>query len=425
MEAEIHEREAERGPRRGVLVLMPKDARTATGPVSVWLTAAGWAEAAQEAHGAAWMVTPSGILDGGEARLLATSAPRATLPPAAGWKRLIPTTLKTLRKDVLSWRHARSFREAGLEGPWEPEGPLWIWHHHEPFHDSGFVAKRRFGCPVVVFVDAPTVWESGQWGVKRPGWGRLLERFGEVAQLRDADLIACVTEEVANEVIRLGGPRERVIVTPTAVALDRFNEDVSGAEVRARYGLEGRTVVGWVGTFHKFHGLDLLVEAYAAVERERRDTSLLLVGDGQDRPRIEALVDSFGLRQVVFAGAVPQDQVPSHLAAMDVASVVDPGTGSFHYSPLKLKEYLACGRAVVAPASGQVARYVADGTHALLVPAGDAPALTRALLRLVDDPGLRSSLGAAGNALVRETGTWAHQLRTVEDALTSRGWVSA
>ncbi len=418
-------RASESSRSAGVLILMPKDARRATGPVSVWLTAAGWTDAAKEAHGTAWMVTPSGILDGDVARRLATTAPRATLPPAAGWKRLIPTTLKTLRKDALSWRHARAFREAGLRGPWEPDGPLWIWHHHEPFHDSGFVAKRRFGCPVVVFVDAPTVWESSQWGVKRPGWGRLLERYGEAAQLRDADLVACVTEEVADEVIRLGAPPDRVIVTPTAVALDRFHEGVSGAKVRARHGLDGRTVIGWVGTFHKFHGLDLLIEAYAPLERERTDISLVLVGDGQDRPRIEELVVSLGLQHVVFTGAVPQDEVPSHLAAMDVATVVDPGTGSFHYSPLKLKEYLACGRAVVAPASGQVSRYVEDGTHALLVPAGDAQALTRALRRLVDDPQLRASLGTSGNALVRETGTWMHQLRAVEDALARRGTVSA
>lgn len=410
-----------RGGSRGVLVLMPKDARRATGPVSVWLTAAGWTDAAKEAHGAAWMVTPSGILDGSEARRLATTLPKATLAPAAGWKRFVPVTLKTLRSDVLSWRRARSFREAGLDGPWEPDGPLWIWHHHEPFHDSGFVAKRRFGCPVVVFVDAPTVWESYQWGVRRPGWSRLLERFGEAAQLRDADLVACVTEEVAEEIIRLGAPRDRVIVTPTAVALDRFNEHVSGAEVLARHGLDGRTVIGWVGTFHKFHGLDLLIEAYAALERERTDVSLMLVGDGQDRPRIEARVADLGLQHVVFTGAVPQDEVPSHLAAMDVATVVDPGTGSFHYSPLKLKEYLACGRAVVAPASGQVSRYVEDGTHALLVPAGDVQALTQALRRLVGDAALCESLGRAGNALVSETGTWMHQLRAVEDALALRG----
>lgn len=402
---------------------MPRDARRATGPVSVWLTAAGWADAAEEIYGRSWMVTPSGILSGPEARMKATTAPKPTIGKR-GWKRFVPTHVATLRKDVLSWRHARSFREAGLRGPWEETGLSWIWHHHETFHDSGFVASRRFGCPVVVFVDAPLVWESAQWGVKRPGWGTWMERHGECEQLQSADLVACVTEEVAEEVIRLGASPERVIVTPCAVDLDHFNEGVDGAEVRARYGLEGRTVIGWVGTFHKFHGLDLLLRAYAQLERGRPDVSLLLVGDGQDRPRIETLISELGLRTVVLTGVVPQSEVPRYIAAMDVATVVDPGTASFHYSPLKLKEYLACGRAVVAPASGQVSRYVEDGRHGVLVTPGDETALAGALRRLVDDPDLRCSLGAAGTELIRETGTWQHQVRAVEEALARIGRAS-
>ena len=404
----------------GVLCLMPKDARRSTGPVSLWLTAAGWAEAAADVRGASWVQTPSGILSAAEARSIATSAPQPTLG-RRGWRRHIPTVVSTLVKDARSWEHARRFRDAGAVGPWEEFGLSWVWHHHELFHDSGFHAGAKFGCPVVVFVDAPVVWEGRKWGVKRPGWGRLVEAIGERPQLRRADLVACVTDEVAEAAVAIGARADDVIVTPCAVDTARFHPGVSGEAVRQAHGLDGKTTIGWIGTFHKFHGLDLLVEAYAALEKERDDVCLVLVGDGQDRPRVEQLLSELGVRNVVLTGVVPQDAVPAHLAAFDVATVVDPGFGTFHYSPLKLKEYLACGRAVVAPSSGQIGELVETHDVALLVPPGDSAALTAALIDLVDSPTDREDLGRRGAALIAESGTWRHQVVAAETALEKRG----
>ena len=97
-----------------------------------------------------------------------------------------------------------------------------VWQHHDLFQSPGQAISRRHRCPLVSFVDAPLVWEARRWGVARPGWGRLVERYGEWPQLRASDVVACLSDEVAHEVVRLGVPRERIVFSPTAVDVDRF-----------------------------------------------------------------------------------------------------------------------------------------------------------------------------------------------------------
>lgn len=404
--------------RSGVLLLMPRDARKSTGPVSVWLTAAGWAEAADELHGAAWLVTPSGVLSPGQARLLATSSalPGRRRPR---WKRLLPRFLATLRSDFRAWRHQRRFASAGLNGPWESGGLAWVWQHHEPFNSSGFRAAARFGCPVVLFVDAPVVWEGRKWGSLRPGWGWWIERFGERPALLAADIVACVTEEVAREVLRLGADPSKVLVTPCAVDLKRFNPTVQGDNARRSLGLSrDHLIVGWVGTFHGFHGLDLLIQAFLNLSPDYPTARLVVVGDGQERPRLlELIATAQATELILMPGAVPQHEVPGYIAAMDVCAIVDPGRRGFHYSPLKLQEYLACGRAVVVPQTGQMARDLEHERHALLIPPGDSGALELAIRRLFDDPALRDTLGHEGAAKTRTTGTWLQQVARVDARL--------
>lgn len=393
-------------------MVMPTPATGATGPVAVWITAAGWAEAARRRWGRAWLVTPEGVLSPEEARALATR-PKPPVAPRSGWRRRIPTVVGTAKKDLRDLVRAWRFRKAAARGPWTERRPAFVVQHHEVFQWAGFVAARELGVPLVLFVDAPLVWEAERWGVRRPGWGRLLERLGEAPQLRRADLVACVSEEVARAAVALGAPEERIVVTPCSVDLEAFSPAVSGEPVRERHGLRERFVVGWVGSFRRFHGVELLLRAYASAFAGRSDTALLLVGDGFERPRMEELARRLGLRNAVFAGGVGHEEVPAHMAAMDVAAVVDPGHGEFHYSPLKVREYLASGLAVVAPRSGELERLLADAETALLVPPGDADAVAHALARLHAEPVTRRRLGESARALMEREGAWDHQIDRV------------
>jgi glycosyltransferase involved in cell wall biosynthesis len=400
--------------------VMPRRTTEWGDAAALWVTVAGWSAAARERYGAAWVVTPD-VVGTPEVALGATD--RAAAPVATRRTRdLVPPVVRTALKDVHRRRVARRFAVPAA-GPWWGGRVEFVWQHHDLFHRAGEALADAAGCPLVSYVHAPQVWEAAKWGTRRPGWARWLERHGERPQLQRSDVVLCVSEEVAAATVLLGVDEARVLVSPMAVDPARFAATVSGAEVRARYGLDGCTVVGWTGSFRRFHGLEVLVEAFRIAHEARPRLRLMLVGEGPRRGETEALATRLGLGgAVVFTGAVPHRRVPEHVRAMDVAVVVARAGEDFHYSPLKMREYMAAGVPVVAPRLGEVDRSLDDGVDGALYDAGDVAALARHLVHLHDDPALRATIGTNGRSAVHRTGTWAVQL---EGLVTSQPFLDA
>lgn len=390
--------------------VLPATTAGQQGPVAALLSTAGWASAAERVVGSSWILTPSGYVDPEEARRRGTAA-HLSSEAAPTWRRRIPTAVKTAGKDARMWLRATRLR-VDPRGPWGERPVAFVWQRHELFHTTGPALARSLGVPSVLFVPATLVWEGRQWGVTRPAWGRLLERTGERPALRAADLVACGSSAVAEQVVRLGTDERRVLITPTGVDLDLFSRPQDPGALRRTLGLDGRFVVGWVGSFRRFHALQQAVDAVVGIE----DASLLLVGDGPERPGIERYVRERGVH-AVFTGTVAHTDLPQHLRVMDAALVLASAGGSFHYSPLKLAEYLASGLAVVAPAVAQLEERLSDGDDVLFVPAGDTAAIRRALLRLHRDLHLRARLSANARATAEREWSWDHQVQRVLDAL--------
>ncbi len=396
---------------RGAILVLPTVAAGQQGPVAAWVSAAGWASGLRHLLGRVWIVTPEGVM---EPDALRRRASAATLASASGprWHRWVPVVGKTALKDLREWRRARAFR-VEASGPWRGSEIACVWQRHELFHTAGARLARELGVPSVVFVPAPLVWQARQWGVRRPGWSSWIERAGERGPLRAADVVACGSESVAEQVRRIGVDPERIVITPTGADLDLFRAPPDRDSVRRRLGLEGRFVVGWVGSFRRFHALDTAVEALAGLD----GATLLLVGDGPERAHVERLARARGVA-VHCTGTVPHDDIPEHLAAMDVGLVLATEAGPFHYSPLKLAEYLAAGVAVVAPRVGALPTQLHDGVDAVLVDPGDRDDLAAVLRRLRDDPELRRRLGGAAKAAAAEHWSWD---RSVALALAAAG----
>jgi glycosyltransferase involved in cell wall biosynthesis len=187
-------------------------------------------------------------------------------------------------------------------------------------------------------------------------------------------------------------------------------------DLRRELELEDAVVVGWVGSFRRFHHADMIVRAVAEVQRIGA-VALLMVGDGATRENCVAQAEELGVRHAVFTGAVPHDQIVDHLAAMDVAVIPSAPDGDFHYSPLKLKEYLAAGKAVVAPAAGEMGRLLRDGEDVLLYAPGDVQGMVLAIERLVEDEQLRRALGERGRETYDRLFTMDRQLELIAGAL--------
>jgi glycosyltransferase involved in cell wall biosynthesis len=192
-------------------------------------------------------------------------------------------------------------------------------------------------------------------------------------------------------------------VIPNGVDADRLRPDVRPTAP----GPPGSLTVGFVGSMKPWHGLDVLVEAFDRLHQRVRDTRLLLVGDGPARAAVCADLSARGLAGVVhYTGAVAPHEVPGLLTSADVAVAPYPDASRFYFSPLKVYEYMAAGRAVVASRVGQLETVIRHDVNGVLCPPGDAAALAAALERLQGAPAERARLGRAARAHVLRGHTW-------------------
>jgi glycosyltransferase involved in cell wall biosynthesis len=216
------------------------------------------------------------------------------------------------------------------------------------------------------------------------------------------DLAIAVSRSTAEFVINARQmPAERVKIVYLGVPLEEFSRPRTDDEVaaaRRALGVEaGETAIGTVTRLHDSKGNSYLVDAAAIVLRERPATRFFLVGEGPLRPALEAQAAALGLG----------DRFVFHGFARDVAAVVSAFDMSVFPSlwegtPLTVFEALAMGKPIVATDADGLLDVLADGRDAIIVPKRDAPALARAIIRMVDDPVLRSTLGAQARVTAQQ-----------------------
>jgi len=169
--------------------------------------------------------------------------------------------------------------------------------------------------------------------------------------------------------------------------------------------------LGFVGFVRDWHGLDAVVRAVAAWPGQPR-LALLVVGEGPARLGLEKLAAELGVAgQVRFTGLADRAAVPGLVASFDIA--LQPAAVAYA-SPLKVFEYMAAGRAIVAPDQPNLREVLDDGRTALLFDPADPGAMWQAVLRLAADPALRARLGEAARAeVLRRDLTWPGNARRV------------
>ena len=281
-----------------------------------------------------------------------------------------------------------------------------IYERYALWSTAGVRAGRRLGVPVIMEVNAPLVMEQAAFRqlVLEPE-----ARAIEAEVFRGADALAVVSDELVAYVTAKGADRARVHVIRNAVDTARFTPLAAPAT-----GLPPDAfVVGFSGSLKAWHGLDTLLPAFRDLHAVLPRAHLLVVGEGPRKAWVEGYATGAGIADAVtLTGWVGHDDLPGLIARMDVATAPYPAAEGHYFSPLKLYEYLAVGRPVVASHIGQTAQ-VLDGTGAaLLVPPGDPKALTEALLQLAHDPALaaRLSLNAAAQGRRHD---WADNARAV------------
>ncbi len=284
-----------------------------------------------------------------------------------------------------------------------------IYERYSLFGVAGLSWARENRLPFVLEVNAPLVEEA------RTHRQLVLEPLARaVAEylFSNADHIVAVSETVKGY-IHLMAPQASVSVVPNGVDIRPFQR------VRASNGAPGKHgkkkfLVGFAGSLKPWHGLEFLLEAFRRLP-ENQNFELKIIGDGPLRSSLERLACKLGLQnRVTFTGAVNFEEMPKTLKMLDVLVAPYRQLDGFYFSPLKIFEYMAAGRPIVASRIGQVAEILKDGESALLVPPEDPEALAAALHRLKNDKELRERLGRQAQEIAEKKHTWKARLKTVE-----------
>lgn len=288
-----------------------------------------------------------------------------------------------------------------------------ILHAHSPVLNvlPALRVGRRHGIPVVY--EVRSFWEDAavDHGTTREGSLRYrMTRALETFALKRAQAVTTICEGLRQEIAGRGIPLSHVTVIPNAVDTAAFQVGgTRNADLAARLGLGGKTVVGFVGSFYGYEGLDLLIEALALLAPTNPDLRLLLVGGGMQEAALRAQATAMNVGdRVVFTGRVPFDEVPHYYDLIDVLAyprhrmrLTDLVT------PLKPLEAMAQGRMLVASDVGGHKELIRDGDTGVLFQAGSSQALASALNKVLASRGDWPRYRQRARRFVETERTWA------------------
>lgn len=299
-----------------------------------------------------------------------------------------------------------------------------IYQRHGLNTWAGAQAALNCNCPFVLEYNGSEVWVAKHWGtpIVREELGMRVENLSLAA----ADLIVVISQVLAEELVERGFDKEKILVNPNGVDTEFYTPLADGSAVRKHYGVEDKLVIGFIGTFGRWHGAEKLAEAWGLLLERRPELSaraaLLFIGDGLTVQETREVLASWQA-DAVFTGTIPQKSGPEYLAACDilVAPHIPNADGSkFFGSPTKLFEYMAMGKAIVASDLDQLGEVIEPEKTGLLVQPGDARAMSHALERLVYDRELRQKLGLAAREKAESKHTWKQHTAHIIDALKLR-----
>lgn len=294
-----------------------------------------------------------------------------------------------------------------LVGAVKKHRPDCIYERYNLYVPSGIWLKRRFKLPMLLEINAPLYDERKKYdGIALDRLARWTENFA----WRGADYVLPVTQVLAERVKLAGVLDARIVVIPNGINIESFSRIPATNIAKTALGLQDRLVLGFVGFMREWHGIERVLDLVA--DNRDKNLHLLLVGDGPARAGLERRARVLGIEdRLTITGVVGRDRIADHIAAFDIA--LQPQVVKYA-SPLKLFEYLALGRTIVAPATPNIKEVLTDGQNALLFNPNDRTGLEEAVQRLCSDEQLRERLAADAAATIQTRGlTWQHNARRV------------
>lgn len=206
---------------------------------------------------------------------------------------------------------------------------------------------------------------------------------------------------------------------------EMFNLNIDAREIIKKYNLDGKKIVIYIGAFAPWHGVDTIIECARIIRKIENvhDIVFLMVGTGPDLQKYRDKVFRKGLGDMfIFTGPVKYEEIPQYIGAADIAvAPFDPEKNpltkryGFFYTPLKIFEYMACGKPIISTSVGNIKKIIHNGVSGMLIRPGDHIALADDIIKLISDDNLRLHLGSNARKVVEEKYSWEDHAKQLQE----------
>lgn len=301
-----------------------------------------------------------------------------------------------------------------------------IYQRYALYNYAGLKLALSRNVPFILEYNGSEIWVSKNWG-KKLKYEKIAEKI-EMLNLRGADVVVVVSAPSRDELVERGIGSDKILVNPNGVDPETYSPEIDGSAIRRKHNMEGKTVIGFIGTFGKWHGAEVLAQAFGLLIQQypqyRDRVRLLMIGNGHTMSQVRQALETYRVTQeCILTGIVPQEEGPEHLAACDLLAsphVPNSDGSPFFGSPTKLFEYMAMGKGIIASDLDQIGEVLEHDRTAWMVKPGDTESLMLGLKTLIDNPETGQRLGEAARQEAVAKYTWKEHTRKIIEKLKER-----
>lgn len=290
--------------------------------------------------------------------------------------------------------------------------PLFIYQRLSLYSYLGIKLAKFYNIPLILELNSFGTWTSKNWG-NGLEYSDLAYKI-EKLNLEKSNLIVCVSDELKDLLVKIGIEEKKILVNYNGVDTDKYSSKIVDTNLKEKYNLNDKIVIGFIGSFGIFHGVPNLAKAYGKLIKLYPDykekVRLILIGNGTTMKDTKKILKRYKVNDIsILTGNINYSEVPRYLGICDilVAPHVPNKDGSpFFGSPTKLFEYMSMGKAIIASNLGQIGKVLENNKTALLIEPGNIDSLLEAMKMLIDNNSLRTYLGNNARTEVIQKYTW-------------------
>ena len=296
--------------------------------------------------------------------------------------------------------------------------PERIIYRYSIYDISGLWISKLFQVPVVYEINGSVEYERE---IENKFYFKNLVQRTEKSIFKKADLVLLVSNELKRYFSEKNYNMNRVLIVPNGVDMDKFNREVKLPEpfeqIKEKWA--DKKIIGFSGSLKSWHGAERIIDILPNILKEVPEARYFIIGDGDRRSMIEAKVKENGLEDYVYiTGFQDYELIPSLLKIPDITVAPYHDIEFFHFSPLKVIEYMGAGKPVVAPALGQCVDLIGyGGDRGILLKENTDEQLTDAIVKLLKEPELVKTMGQNAQRFIEENYTWEKNARRIDEAI--------